>query len=91
MSYLRDAWCCVCTARLDKVKKENIRRITPENINDYSKTFPISLILLNDCVCGNCKNNFYKIKTIQKENKNKSNQTASKGMNDNSIQAPSNE
>ena len=75
MSYLRDAWCCVCTTRLDKVKKGSIRRINPDNINEYSTTFPNSLILLNDCVCGDCKTNFYKIKTLQKqnENENKSN------------------
>ena len=92
MSYLRDAWCCVCTTRLDKVKKGSIRRINPDNINEYSTTFPNSLILLNDCVCGDC-NNFYKIKTLQKqnENKNKSNQTGSKETNNNSIQSPSNE
>ena len=93
MSYLRDAWCCVCTTRLDKVKKGSIRRINPDNINEYSKTFPNSLILLNDCVCGDCKTNFYKIKTLQKqnENENKSNQTGSKETNNNSIQSPSNE
>lgn len=93
MSYLRDAWCCVCTTRLDKVKKDSIRRINPDNINDFITTFPNSLILLNDWVCGDCKTNYYKIKTIQKlnENENKSNQTASKGTNNNSIQTPSNE
>ena len=88
MSYLRDAWCCVCTTRLDNVKKDSIRRINPDNINDFITTFPNSLILLNDWVCGDCKTNYYKIKTIQKlnENENKSNQTASKGTNNNSIQ-----
>ncbi len=58
MSYLRDAWCCICTTRLDKVKKGSIRRINPDYINEYSTTFPNSLILLNDCVCGDCKANF---------------------------------
>ena len=40
MSYLRDSCCCICTKRLDKEKKPNIRKISHNNINNYRRAFP---------------------------------------------------
>ena len=71
MSYLRDSFCSNCTTRLDKVNKENIRRINVDNYADYIRAFPNRIILLNDGVCGKC----YKIFRDTKKSWLNSNQT----------------
>ena len=62
MSYLRDSCCCICTKRLDKEKKPNIRKISHNNINNYRRAFPNYAIDLNNYVCCSCKNRFYNIR-----------------------------
>ena len=62
MSYVRDSWCCICTKRLDKIKKKTIRKIGPNSIDDYRRAFPNNGIDLNDSVCGCCMKRFYNIK-----------------------------
>ena len=54
MSYLRGTGCCICLARLDKVKKENIRNLNGDNWICFARFRNKCRIDKGDKIFGSC-------------------------------------